>query len=81
MVFHNMDYVFFIEISINNTNLRIIYCMLVTLKHGMPSTTTYNVATPALGSRPKQGLARLWAKREARGSHLMLLGVQKNVRE
>jgi hypothetical protein len=41
MVFYNMDYVFFIEISINKTNPCIIYCMLVTLKHGMPSTTTY----------------------------------------
>jgi hypothetical protein len=29
------------------------------------------VATLALGSRPRQGLARLWAKREAWESHLM----------
>jgi hypothetical protein len=40
-----------------------------------------NVVTLALGSRPKQGLARLWAKREAQESHLMFPGVQKNVRE
>jgi hypothetical protein len=39
------------------------------------------VATLILGSRLKQGLARLRAKREARGSHLMFLGVQKSVRE
>jgi hypothetical protein len=35
------------------------------------------VATLALGSRPKQGLTRLWAKREAKESHHMLPGVQK----
>jgi hypothetical protein len=45
-------------------------------------TTSYkpikpNVATLALGSRPRQGLVRLRAKREARGSDLMLLGVQR----
>jgi hypothetical protein len=28
------------------------------------------VATLALGSRPKQGLARLWTKREAQGGHI-----------
>ncbi len=39
------------------------------------------VATLALSSRPKQGLARLQAKKEARESHLMLLVVQKSVRE
>jgi len=40
-----------------------------------------DVATLALGSRPKQGFARLRVKREAWRSHLMFLGVQKNVRE
>jgi hypothetical protein len=40
-----------------------------------------DVTTLALGSRPKQRLARLQAKKEAWGSHLMLLGVQKSVRE
>jgi hypothetical protein len=41
-----------------------------------------SITTLALGSRPSQGLARLKAKREARwGSHLMLLGMQKSVRE
>ncbi len=33
------------------------------------------VATLALGSRPKQGFARLWAKKEAQESHRMLLRV------
>jgi hypothetical protein len=39
------------------------------------------VATLALGSRPRQGLTKVEAKREARESKLMLLGVQKNVKE
>jgi hypothetical protein len=39
------------------------------------------VATLALGSQPRQGLVRLWAKKEAKESHLMLLGEQKTVRE
>jgi len=39
-----------------------------------------DVATLALGLRPRQGLARLWGKREARGSHLMLPGMQKSVK-
>jgi hypothetical protein len=39
------------------------------------------VTTLALGSQPRQGLARLWAKKEARESHFMLPGVQKSVRE
>jgi len=33
------------------------------------------VTTLVLGSRPKQGLARLWTKREAQKSHRMLPGV------
>jgi hypothetical protein len=40
-----------------------------------------HVATLALGSRPRQRFVRLQAKREAQESHLMLLGVQKCVRE
>ncbi len=39
------------------------------------------VTTLALGSWPKQGLARLQTKREARESHLMLPRVQNNVRD
>jgi len=40
-----------------------------------------NVVTLALGLRPKQGFGKVWAKREAWESHLMLLGVWENVRE
>ncbi len=39
------------------------------------------VATLALGSRPRQGLARVRAKREAPESHFMFPGAQKSVRE
>jgi len=44
-------------------------------------TNTHNVATLTLGSRPRQGLAKVWAKSEAQESHFMLLGVQESVRE
>jgi hypothetical protein len=33
-----------------------------------------NVVTLALGSRPKKGLTKVWAKNEARESHFMLMG-------
>jgi hypothetical protein len=33
------------------------------------------VTTLALGSRSRQGLAKVWAKSEAQDSHFMLLGV------
>jgi len=39
-----------------------------------------NVATLALGSWPRQGLAKTWAK-EAQESHFMPPRVQKSVRE
>jgi hypothetical protein len=39
------------------------------------------VATLTLGSWPRQGVARLRAKKEARDAGRMLLGVQENVRE
>jgi hypothetical protein len=42
---------------------------------------TLFVTTLDLGSRPKQGLTRVKAKREAWESHFMFLGVQKSVRE
>jgi hypothetical protein len=42
-------------------------------------TFTY-VATLTLGLRPKQGLARARAKREAQESHFMLPRVWENVR-
>jgi hypothetical protein len=34
--------------------------------------STFCVATLALGSWPKQGLAKVWAKKETWESHLML---------
>jgi len=40
-----------------------------------PTLIGSNVATLALGSRPRQGLARLQAKKEARESHRMLPGM------
>jgi hypothetical protein len=39
------------------------------------------VATLTLGSRPRQRLVRVWAKKEAQESHLMFTGVQKSVRK
>jgi hypothetical protein len=39
------------------------------------------ITTLILRSQPRQGFARVRAKREARESHLMLPGVKKNVRE
>jgi hypothetical protein len=42
----------------------------------LPTSITY-VATPTLGSWPRQGVTRLRAKRETRESHHMLPGVQK----
>jgi hypothetical protein len=38
-------------------------------------------ATLALGSQPRQGFVKVWAKYEARESHFMLLGMQESVRE
>jgi hypothetical protein len=40
-----------------------------------------NVVTLTLGLRPRQGFGKVWAKKEAWESHLMLLGVWENVRE
>jgi len=39
------------------------------------------VVTLTLGSQPRQGLAKVWAKKEAQESHFMLPGVQESVRE
>jgi hypothetical protein len=53
---------------------------LLSLQNHVKMSTTYNpthtliVTTLALGSRPKQGLARVRAKSEARESHFMFLG-------
>jgi hypothetical protein len=38
-------------------------------------TNTIIIATLTLGSQPKQRLARVWAKREAREAHLIFPGV------
>jgi hypothetical protein len=39
------------------------------------------IATLILGSRPRQRLVRVWAKKEAYESHLMFMGMQKSVRK
>ncbi len=41
----------------------------------------HDVVTLALGSRPRQGVARLRAKKKTQESHHMLPGVPKSVRE
>jgi hypothetical protein len=41
----------------------------------------FSIATLGFGSRPKQGLTRMRAKKESQESHHMLLGVQKSVRD
>jgi hypothetical protein len=46
-----------------------------------PNKKFINVATLTLGSRLRQGLARVWAKREAWELHLMLLGMWESVKE
>jgi hypothetical protein len=40
-----------------------------------------DVVTVALGSQPRQGLTKVWAKGEARESNFMLSKVQKSVKE
>jgi hypothetical protein len=50
-----------------------------TMKLSSPSN--HNVATLALGSRPRQGLVKMQAKNEAQESHFMLPGVRESVRE
>jgi hypothetical protein len=40
-----------------------------------------DVVTLALGSRPRQGLTKVWAKSEPESHIFMLLGVQESVRE
>jgi hypothetical protein len=64
----------------------IIIIKLVTLE---PPTTHFKnnnmksivVATLILGLRPRQGLARVQDKREPLKAHLILSGVQENVKE
>jgi hypothetical protein len=45
------------------------------------TSLSFYVATLTLGLRPRQELARVRAKKETQESHLMLSGVQENVRE
>jgi hypothetical protein len=59
-----------------NTTLRF---NVATTMHG--KVHSLSIVTLALGLRPKQGLAKARAKREARESHFMLPGVQESVRE
>jgi hypothetical protein len=65
---------------INNYSLMFLCKSKNVLNHPTPyisffySNTCY-VAILALDLRPRQGLARVWAKRETRKSHLMLLGM------
>ncbi len=49
----------------------------------LDSTTEFAliVAALTLDSQPRPGLTKVWAKKEARESHLMLRIVQKSVRE
>jgi hypothetical protein len=42
------------------------------MKSGCQVGKNFIVTTLALGSRPKQGFAKVWAKSEARESHFML---------
>jgi hypothetical protein len=49
-------------------------------RHNVLGSTDY-IATLTSGSWPKQGLAKVQAKKEAQKSHLMLLGVQESVKE
>jgi hypothetical protein len=51
-------------------SLNILVCIIIT-----------SDATLALGSRQRQGLARVRVKREAREAHLILSRVQDSVRE
>jgi hypothetical protein len=45
------------------------------------SCSSLVVVTLALGSQPRQGVARLWAKKEAWESVCIFPGVQENVKE
>jgi hypothetical protein len=50
-------------------------------QHKINAYVTIYVTTLALGSRLRQGLARVQDKREARETHFIFSGVQENVRE
>ncbi len=59
--------------------MKLIFFMFATIVETF--SPIINVATLALGSRPRQGVAKLRAKKEARESCRMFLGVQESVRE
>jgi hypothetical protein len=48
---------------------------------GLRHEHTQTIATLALVSRPRQGLAKMGAKNEAQESHFMFMGVWESVRE
>jgi len=67
MIFSGMILGFIVSKEKKLPNLKKIQAII-----NMPPPRNPHVATQALGSRPRQGLARLRAKREARESHLTL---------
>jgi hypothetical protein len=70
--------------SLNTNKKHIKYMLNNNSKNGCKVFTMLMlvcVVTLALGLWPKQGLAKVRAKYEARESHFMFLGVQKSVRE
>jgi hypothetical protein len=83
--------VFFIHLFIYNLLHKLVVIMthysLLNGKIMMKNLLSYMlllmniVATLTLGSRPRQRLVRVWAKKEAQESHLMFTGVQKSVRK
>jgi len=56
---------------------------VVSFKHCLQVdySQSFSVTTLALGLQPRQGLARVWDKREAQEAHLILPGMQKSVKE
>jgi hypothetical protein len=53
------------------------FYLLAKQTNGKELLIGYSIATLTLGSRPRQGVARLWAKRRNQESHHTPLGVQK----
>jgi len=69
-VFQAIRYAIWLRVKVGNVNKFVLHKVKKILVYWCP--IFHCVATLALGSRLRQGLARLRAKREARGSHLML---------
>jgi len=74
-VFQAIKYAIWLRVKVGNVNKFVSHKVKKILVYWCP--IFHCVATLALGSRPspRQGLTRLRAKREARGSHVMLPGV------